>query len=163
MSTYERSVTVKAPFKDVWEFHSSIEGLDALTPGWVNLRAESVRGPDGEEDPDEMVVGTTATVSLRPFGVGPRQESTTRIVERERTDRDGRETGYFVDEMTGGLFENWRHTHRFEAVRGGTRITDHVNYRLAGGALGRLASPFAVVGFAPMFRYRHRRTKKLLE
>ncbi|WEL21062.1 SRPBCC family protein [Halorhabdus sp. BNX81] len=163
MSVYERSVHVDAPFEDVWEFHSTIDGLDALTPGWVNLRAESVRGPDGEDDPDEMIVGTTAIVSLRPFGVGPRQKSTTRIVERERTGGDGRETGYFVDEMSGGPFAHWRHTHRFEAVEGGTRITDHVEYRLAGGALGRLASPLAVVGFAPMFRYRHRQTKQLLE
>ncbi|MFB6129079.1 MAG: SRPBCC family protein [Halorhabdus sp.] len=163
MPTYERSVRVEAPFADVWNFHSTIDGLDALTPGWVNLRAESVRGPDGESDPDEMVVGTTATVSLRPFGVGPRQRATTRIVERERTERDGRETGYFVDEMSGAPFERWRHTHRFEAVAGGTKITDHVEYRLAGGPLGRLAGPLAVVGFAPLFRYRHRRTKQLLE
>lgn len=163
MAVYERSVHVNAPFEDVWDFHSSIDGLDALTPGWVNLRAESVRGPDGEEDPDVMVADTTATVSLRPFGVGPRQESTTRIVERERTDDDGRETGYFVDEMSGGPFAHWRHTHRFEAVEGGTRVTDHVEYQLAGGSVGRFASPFAVVGFAPMFRYRHRQTKQLLE
>ncbi|WP_135661697.1 SRPBCC family protein [Halorhabdus rudnickae] len=159
MATYERSVVVRAPFEDVWEFHATIDGLEALTPGWTNLRVEAVRGPDGETDLEEMVAGTKATVSLRPFGIGPRQRATTRIVERERSADDG----YFVDEMTGGPFARWRHTHRFEAVPGGTRVIDHVEYALAGGTVGRLASPLAIVGFEPMFRYRHRQTKALLE
>lgn len=159
MATYERSVLVRAPFEDVWDFHATIDGLEALTPDWLNLELESVRGPDDEPDPDEMVPGSTAVVSLRPFGIGTRQLTTTRIVERERSD----EEGYFIDEMSGGPFANWRHTHRFEAVAGGTRVTDHVEYTLAGGSLGRVASPLAVVGFAPMFWYRHRRTTALLE
>ena len=159
MATYERSVFVRAPFEAVWDFHATIDGLEALTPGWLNLELEAVRGPDDEPDPEEMVPGSTAVASLRPFGVGPRQVTTTRIIERERADSEG----YFVDEMTGGPFANWRHTHRFEAVSGGTEVTDHVEYTLAGGPLGRAASPLAVVGFAPMFRYRHRRTKAILE
>ncbi|WP_181686178.1 SRPBCC family protein [Halorhabdus salina] len=159
MATYKRSVQIDAPFEDVWAFHSSIDGLEALTPDWLKLRVETVRGPDGETDPDVMDAGATANASIRPFGVGPRQQMTTTILERER---DG-DTGYFVDEMSGGPFAHWRHTHKFDAVAGGTQITDYVEYRLAGGSLGRLAGPLAVVGFAPMFRYRHRRTKAELE
>lgn len=163
MATYERSALVRAPFADVWDFHSRIAGLEALTPDWLDLEVEDVRGPDGDPDPDEMVVDSTVVASVRPLGIGPRQRTTTRIVERERTDGDGQETGYFVDEMTGGPFARWRHTHRFRAVAGGTRVTDHVSYDLAGGTVGRVASPLAIVGFALMFRQRHRRTKAIME
>jgi len=159
MATYERSVHVRAPFEDVWDFHATVDGLEALTPNWLHLEIEDVRGPEGDPDPDEMEPGSTVVASLQPFGVGPRQRTRTRIVERERSDGEG----YFVDEMAGGPFARWQHTHRFEAVVGGTRVTDHVSYDLAGGGLGRAASPLAVVGFEPMFRYRHRRTKALLE
>lgn len=159
MPTYERSVRIRAPFETVWEFHATTDGLEALTPGWMHLEIEEVRGPDGEPNPEEMVAGATATASIRPFGVGPRQRMTTEIVERVRGDEDG----YFVDEMSGGPFADWRHTHAFGAVEGGSLIRDRVEYRLAGGPLGRAVEPLAVLGLAPMFRYRHRQTKALLE
>ncbi|MFB6201557.1 MAG: SRPBCC family protein [Halorhabdus sp.] len=159
MAVYERSVTVRAPFEIVWDFHSTVDGLEALTPDWLNLALEDVRGPDDTPDPPEMVPGSTAVVSLRPFGIGPRQMTTTRIVERDRSEDEG----YFVDVMTGGPFSRFEHTHRFEAVAGGTRVTDRVEYDLVGGPCGRIVSPLAVVGIAPLFRYRHRRTKSLLE
>jgi len=158
MATYERSSVVDAPFEEVWAFHSTLDGLERLTPDWVGLRVESVEGPDGD-DPDTLVAGTTATISVRPLGVGPRQRVETHIVERER-DADA---GHFVDEFSGGPFARWRHTHRFEAVEGGTEITDHIEYALRGGAIGRVLSPLAVVGFAPAFRDRHRRTAAHLE
>jgi len=158
MATYDRSTVVAAPFEEVWAFHDSLEGLEALTPDWVGLRIESVEGPDGDRSID-LDVGTRATISVRPFGVGPRHRVETTIVERERDD----ESGHFVDTFAGGPFARWRHTHRFEAVEGGTQITDHVEYALRGGPVGRALSPLAVGGFAPAFRDRHRRTAAHLE
>jgi hypothetical protein len=38
-----------------------------------------------------------------------------------------------------------------------------VEYELPGGALGRAVSPLGWVGFEPMFRGRHKKTKELLE
>ncbi|WP_273837726.1 SRPBCC family protein [Halococcus sp. PRR34] len=159
MSTYERETYVRAPFEDVWRFHSTLDGLEALTPEFMNLRVESSRGPDGEPDPDVLEAGAEADLSMRPCGVGPRQGWTTRIIERDREDG----AGLFRDEMIGGPFRRWVHTHSFYADGGGTYVRDRVEYQLPLGDLGRLAGPFAVVGFEPMFRYRHRETKKLLE
>jgi len=65
--------------------------------------------------------------------------------------------------MRDGPFEHWAHTHRFVADGEETVLTDSVEYELPLGALGRALGPLAVVGFEPMFRYRHRRTKALLE
>lgn len=161
MATYRRRVRVAAPLEEVWEFHSDIGGLEALTPGFMNLQVERVVGPDGEDDPEVLAAGTAIEMSSRPFGVGPRQSWVSRIEERE-TDLDaGR--AHFVDTMEGGPFPTWRHTHRFYERGGETVVDDEVRYELPGGALGRTASPLGWVGFEPMFRFRHRRTRELLE
>ena len=159
MATYERSVRVAAPLATVWEFHSTEKGLEALTPDWMGLRVETVRGPDRDPDPDVLGVGTTLQVSVRPFGVGPRQRWVSEITAREHDER----SAYFRDVMTEGPFETWEHTHLFFADGDETIVTDAVVYELPLGQVGAALGPLAVVGFEPMFRYRHRRTRALLE
>lgn len=159
MAIYDRESLVRAPLDEVWAFYSGIDGLVALTPEWFGLRVEGVTGPDGEADPGELVEGTTIDLSVRPLGIGPRQRTTSRIVERRRENG----VALFRDRMTEGPFDHWLHTHAFEAVDGGTLVRDRVEYRLPCGVAGRLAARGMVVGLAPMFRYRHRRTRELLE
>ena len=159
MATYERSVRVAAPLETVWAFHARIEGLEALTPDWLGLRIESVVGPDGETDPAVLEPGSVVRASVRPFGVGPRQRWESHIVAREA--RAG--TAYFRDEMVGGPFPRWVHSHLFYADGDATLVRDRVDYDLPMGPLGRAVAPLAWVGFEPMFRYRHRRTRALLE
>jgi ligand-binding SRPBCC domain-containing protein len=159
VSTYERSVRVAAPLAAVWDFHSRIEGLEALTPPVLDLRVEGVRGPDGEVDPDVLEAGAEARTSIKPVGVGPRVDWVSRIVARERYEG----SAYFVDEMAEGPFPAWEHTHMFYGDDDGTVLRDRVRYRLPFGGLGRALGHLGRVGFEPMFRYRHRRTKELLE
>jgi ligand-binding SRPBCC domain-containing protein len=157
MPRYERSVRVAAPFEEVWEFHSRIAGLEELTPEWMGLEVEGVFGPDGTPDPDVLEAGARIETSIRPFGVGPRQSWTSVIVERE--ERDG--SASFRDVMERGPFPEWVHTHRFFGDGDETLVVDRVEYALplVGGRLG----PLGGLGFEPMFRYRHRKTKELLE
>ena len=159
MATYSRLTRVAAPLSAVWDFHSRVSGLESLTPDWMNLRVESVTGPDGDPDPEVLETGSEIRLSMRPFGVGPRQRWTSVIVDRE----EGDERAVFRDEMRGGPFAEWVHTHRFLADGDETIIEDEVEYELPGGAVGRSVSPMALVGFEPMFRARHRKTKELLE
>lgn len=159
MATYSRLTRVAAPLSAVWDFHSRVSGLESLTPDWMNLRVESVTGPDGDPDPEVLETGSEIRLSMRPFGVGPRQRWTSVIVDRE----EGDERAVFRDEMRGGPFAQWEHTHRFLADGDETIIEDEVEYELPGGAVGRSVSPMALVGFEPMFRARHRKTKELLE
>jgi ligand-binding SRPBCC domain-containing protein len=160
MATYTRSVRVAAPLTDVWEFHSKIDGLVTLTLAWMNMHLESVTGPDGDPDPEYMEPGSVAVTSVRPFGVGPRQEWTSEILTRER---DG-DSARFVDGMTDGPFAEWTHTHLFYADGDEeTIVCDRVEYAFPGGGLGRAVSPLGWVGFEPMFRYRHRKTREVLE
>ena len=159
MATYQRETRIRAPLEDVWAFHSSISGLEALTPDWMNLRVESVIGPDGSTDLDVLAVGAEVSLSIRPFGVGPRQRWRSVITARERTDG----SAFFRDEMVDGPFETWVHTHSFYADDEETILRDHVEYAFPLGIVGDAATPFSRVGFEPMFRTRHRRTKERLE
>jgi len=160
MPTYTRRTHVDAPLADVWAFHSRVDGLEALTPGFMNLEIEVVRGPDGEPDPEVLMQGSEIDMAMRPFGVGPRQRWTSVITGRE----EGNGVAWFRDEMRGGPFPQWKHTHRFRAAADdGTIIEDRLVYQLPLGLLGRALGPLGVVGFEPMFRDRHRRTRKVLE
>jgi ligand-binding SRPBCC domain-containing protein len=159
MAVYRKETRIAAPLEDVWEFHAQIDGLEALTPGFVNLRVDRVVGPDGTEPPEKLVAGSEIEMSVQPLGVGPRQPWVAEIVEREH---DG-DTAYFVDTMADGPLPSWRHTHTFTADGDETVMLDEVRYRLPGGSIGDIAGPFGVIGFEPMFRYRHWKTKQLLE
>ena len=158
MPVYERSVRVDAPLDEVWDFHSRTSGLEALTPDWMRLRIEEARGPDGGGDPDVLEVGSTIVSSSRPFGIGPRRHWTSEIVARRKDDGHA----LFRDEMVEGPFPEWEHTHRFSSDEGGTTVHDRIAYRLPGGPVGRLFGPATCVGFEPLFRHRHRRTRELL-
>ena len=177
--TYSREVRVDAPLDEVWEFHSRIEGLEHLTPDWMHLRVEAVRRPDGGDaggdasdgdntdaadvdayagDPDVLDAGTEIRLSIRPFGVGPRRRWVTRVVRRECEDG----SAVFEDVMEDGPFPRWRHTHQFFAASlSETLVRDRVEYELP--MVGGLLGPLGWLGFEPMFRERHRRTKRILE
>jgi len=159
METYERSVRVDAAFEEVWLFHATTDGLEALTPEWMHLRIDAVHGPDGDANPEKLETGSTIRASVQPFGVGPRQEWLSVITARGK--HDG--AGYFSDEMRDGSFSEWEHTHLFYADGESTLLRDRVRYELPLGSLGRAIGPLARVGFEPMFRHRHRKTKALLE
>lgn len=159
MDTYTRRTRVAAPLSDVWAFHSRIEGLETLTPGFLNLDVEAVRGPDGESNPELLETGSEIQMSLQPFGVGPRQRWVSRITDREETDA----RAWFRDEMLDGPFPHWVHTHTFFADGDETVIEDRVEYELPLGPLKGPLGPFGVVGFEPMFRDRHKRTRAYFE
>ncbi len=159
MATYRRETVIDAPLEDVWAFHSTIDGLKALTPSFMHLEVHRITGPNGETTPDELDVGSRIEMSVRPLGIAPTQEIVSVITERQF---DGSE-GSFCDIMETGPFPTWKHTHRFIAEGDRTRLIDRIEYELPGGALGRMVSPLGRIGFAPMFRNRHRTTKRLLE
>lgn len=159
METYERAVRVEAPLERVWEFHIQVAGLEDLTPDWMGLRVEDVRHPEGDREPDVLHEGSSVRVSAALGGVGPRQRWTSEIVATAF----GEGSAYFRDEMRDGPFPTWVHTHLFYRDGDGTLVRDRIRYELPGGGLGRRLGPLGAVGLAPLFRYRHRRTKALLE
>jgi ligand-binding SRPBCC domain-containing protein len=171
MARFRRSTWIDAPLETVWESHSHISGLLAVTPSWLDLRVEELRDDSGEpvETDAELLTGYEIDLSLKPLGVGPRQHWTSRIVTRERISREesadtaGMDTAMFRDRMVRGPMAHWEHTHRFEAVDGGTRMIDDIEYRLPPGRLGAAVSDVAKLGLAPAFWYRHRTSRRQYE
>lgn len=156
MAVYEREVYVEAPFDEVWAFHSTVDGLREVTPDWVGLRVEWVEGPDGERDPEVLSAGSTLRLSVRPFGVGSRRGWVSQIAAREETEG----SAYFRDEMRQGPFRRWDHTHSCFADGTGTLVRDRVEFE---SPLGPGVDEILRMGFEPLFRDRHRRTKRRLE
>lgn len=156
MASYVRATRVAAPFEEVWDFHATIKGLTVLTPDWMGLEIEAIEG--GDPQTEELEIGSRIRASVRPFGVGPRQRWISEITARERAE----EYGNFRDIMTDGPFDHWEHTHHFVAESDETLVVDAIRYELPFGPIGRAFAPLAVVGFEPMFRYRHWTTRKLL-
>lgn len=156
MNTYERDFRVGAALADVWAFYSTIDGLRSVTPDWMHLRVEDIERSDGEHDAHLLTEGTRVRLSLQPFGVGPRQRWTSRVVDRE----EGDGVAYFVDEMEDGPFPEWRHTHLVYGDGDETLVRDRVEYRTPGGGpVDAVAGLF----FEPMFRYRHRQTREIFD
>ncbi|MFP4530097.1 MAG: SRPBCC family protein [Halodesulfurarchaeum sp.] len=152
MAKFTRRSHVDADLEAVWEFHSRIEGLEALTPWWAGLRVESLDVPDGGEI---LEAGTEMTLSVGPFPGGPRVRFVSEIVSRDRTAGEA----VFVDVMRAGPFESWRHTHRFVAANDGTRLHDEIEYATGYGPVVDWAlKPGLVLGFAG----RHRKTREIL-
>ena len=154
MAVFQRQTRIAAPLERVWSFHSTIAGLERLTPSMADLRVEDIRLPEGSEG-DVLVEGTEIDLSVRPVPFGARTEFTSIIVEREEGDGEA----FFIDEMRGGPMAEWRHVHSFTAAGEQTLLDDHITFKTGHGDLVDEATR---LGMAVGFAYRHRRTREIL-
>lgn len=157
MQFFERRTTVDAPLDRVWAFHSTTDGLEALTPSWLGMQVDRIDRPEmSPEEPPIVPAGSEIHVSSNLFGVFPGQSFVSVIESRS----ESVEECSFVDTMRGGPLPDWEHTHRFIADGERTRIIDHVEYEAPGGVLGAF---IVTIGLNVFFGYRHRRTREILE
>jgi ligand-binding SRPBCC domain-containing protein len=105
-------VVVPVPIDTAFAFFADAWNLERITPPWLHFRIRTPR-------PLEMREG--AILDYRIVVRGLPLPWRTRIDVWEPTVR-------FVDRQVLGPYRWWRHEHRFEAVDGGTRIVDHVEY-----------------------------------
>ena len=69
----------------------------------------------------------------------------------------------FTDTQLAGPYRRWVHTHRLNAVPGGTEIFDSVRFRVGAGPLGSVAYRLAVRRWLDdIFDFRARRLTELL-
>jgi ligand-binding SRPBCC domain-containing protein len=150
MPVFERVCVVRAPIDEVFAFHLDTRNAARISPRTMPVL--DVRGafPLSQGDEVELVVRLWPT----PF----------RQTWRVRAERIERPT-LVLDRLLSGPFPSWLHQHRFEDLgERGTRLTDHVDYRLPLGLLGTVADRLVVQRMLERaFRFRQHRTRELLE
>lgn len=143
MPTFLRSVMIDAPVEKVFAFHEREDALDLLSPAFPPVRVVGKAGG--------IEAGARVELKIGPF----RWTALHSAFEKNR---------FFEDRQIRGPFARWIHRHEFESVRGATRLTDRIEYRLPGGDWpNRLLVWATNFGLRQMFRHRHRVTKRLCE
>lgn len=157
MASYERQTRVDAPLDRVWAFHSTTDGLRALTPTWLALKIGDIEHPEpGARNSGTFATGTEIRGSVAPFWVLPRYRWVSVIESRAEYEQECE----FVDRMRDGPLPEWRHVHRFIDEGDQTRIVDHVEFDVPGGWFGAYLVKAVLDVF---FAYRHWRTRGILE
>lgn len=123
---------------EVFDFFSVASNLNTLTPPWVRFEILT-------PGPIEMQVGTLIDYRIRLRGIPMVWKS--RISVWEPNVR-------FVDEQLSGPYKTWIHTHSFQAVEGGTLMTDRVEYVIPGGFLEPLLYPLVCRDVTKIFAHR---------
>lgn len=118
-----RTQLVRAPLDEVFAFFADAGNLEQITPPFLRFRYLTSL-------PVEMRAGAHIRYRIALFGV-----PMTWLTEIAAYDPPRR----FVDRQERGPYAVWIHTHEFESVAGGTRLTDRVDYELPFGPLGELA------------------------
>lgn len=112
LSVVHEETLVPASLDETFAFFCDAVNLEQITPSWLNF---SIR----TKAPIAMREGTEIdyTIVLHGFPIPWK----TRIDVWEPGIR-------FVDRQLSGPYRWWHHEHRFEAVEGGTRVIDHVEF-----------------------------------
>lgn len=132
------TVVLPVPRDDVFPFFAAAENLQRITPPELGFRIVTPL-------PVSMGVDVHIEYRLRLFGIpfGWR----TRITEWSPPHA-------FTDEQEAGPYRTWIHSHLFETVAGGTRMTDRVVFALPLGPLGAPALPLVRAQLRRIFTYR---------
>ncbi|MFN2146018.1 MAG: SRPBCC family protein [Anaerolineales bacterium] len=118
-----RTQTAAASIEQIWEYFSQPANLNVLTP--PDMHFEIIHNDSPRMHPGQLIEYRVKFMPLL------RSRWLTEITHV-------RELAYFVDEQRIGPYRFWYHEHLFQAVPGGTRITDRVTYELPFGPLGNL-------------------------
>ncbi len=137
---FSRSLRVPVPVDTLFDWHARDGAFERLAPPWQDVRVLERQG--GIRD------GATVSLEVRALGVPTRWHV---------THRDYVHGARFVDEMKGGPFARWVHTHDFAAEgEHASRLDDRIEYALPLDGLGDLVAGGFVRGtLERTFRYRH--------
>ncbi len=113
-------IVVKSSLQEVFDFFSSAENLEMITPPWLNFRILTPM-------PVTMKRGALLDYKIRLHMIPIRWR--TEIAQWQPPFK-------FVDQQLRGPYKRWWHEHTFEDLGGGrTLVRDEVHYIPRGGSL----------------------------
>ncbi len=137
--TFDAEQHVPAAVDDVFAFFAEAGNLEAITPDSLHFTIDSA--------PQRLERGAHIAYRLRLHGVPLRWKT---MIARWWPPYE------FVDVQLHGPYGLWRHTHRLQAVDGGTLCSDHVEYTLPLWPLGTLTESFVAADVRRIFAYRRK-------
>ena len=142
----DREQWVPASLEEVFGFFSEAGNLEVLTPQWLRFQILTPQ-------PIEMLPGTLIDYRLHWHGIPMKWRTKITVWQPPHT---------FEDVQLKEPYKLWHHTHRFQAVDGGTLIHDRVEYSLPFGILGRIVHEFSVrKNIEEIFAFRDRKVEEI--
>lgn len=144
MATYvlERTQIINATLDQTWDFFSSPENLNKLTPANMGF---DILTP---KPLPKMFEGQIIEYKVRPVLNIPIYWKT------EITEVKPKH--FFIDNQIKGPYKLWKHKHTFEELDNKVKMTDHVTYTLPMGLIGSFAHILYVKQrLADIFDYRY--------
>jgi len=137
---------VARPIEEVFDFFSDAHNLERITPPFLKFQVLRTSTPAIEE-------GTLIDYKLSLHGLPMRWQS--RIESWVAGER-------FVDVQVKGPYQEWHHTHEFEAFGDGTIVRDRVRYRLPMGGFGdAIGGPLVQRDVQQIFEFRHQKIAEI--
>lgn len=139
--TLQSSQEIPLPIKEAWDFFSSPENLQKITPPSMGFKITS--DVDRKAYAGQII---TYKVGILP---GISSNWVTEITQVK-------EEAFFIDEQRFGPYSMWHHEHYFEALpNGNTLMKDKISYKIPLGILGHLAQVlFIKRQLTTIFKYR---------
>lgn len=124
MHTLKVSQEINASLSEAWDFFSSPENLQKITPAHMGfIILSDITGV-------KMFPGMIIEYIVKPlFGIPIRWVTEITHVENHK---------YFIDEQRFGPYKFWHHLHKFTVVNDKLIMEDLVHYKLPFGILGIL-------------------------
>lgn len=117
MTVFERTSEVPLSAETTFQWHSQPGALTRLSPHWAQEVVEESYPPISPGSVAEVKASLPGSYGLirRPF-TAVHSEGPTRFS--------------FVDELRKGPVSQWKHTHEFSSMAGGTRIDDRIEFSM---------------------------------
>jgi ligand-binding SRPBCC domain-containing protein len=146
MRVFEASQVLPRPVEEVFAFFRDPANLVKISPPELHMRLV--------EGPAQVELGSRVVIQGRRWGIPQRMVSEITAFEAPVT---------FTDTQVEGPLGKWVHTHHFEAVPEGTRVSDHVEYEPPGGLLGLVVKAGTIErDLQWIFEYRAKKVAELL-
>ena len=140
--------TINVPLRKAWDFFSSPENLEKITPAHMDFKITS-------SVDKKAYAGQIITYKVGVL-LGIKSSWVTEITQVK--DKE-----FFIDEQRFGPYKMWHHEHWFEELPNGkTLMKDKISYKIPFGILGQFAHSILIKKqLLQIFRYREEKLQSL--